>query len=246
MQSFAHAEQERIRRHLLRAERLARRAETSYLDRSRRLVRALLLDELGRYRRRRRFPKNRDHRTSTPYFIDADGTRCAVAHLLELGGESALVARIAKERNNALVHELADEERLLAWLSAAGLTVEDAARIQPTYGCPDPLARVCGKTNGNVGVVEAEIVEPPVQSRTTARIVGVHGTAEGFAVGDNVQVQTGTGRQGSILVVPIAPWNEIGGGDAGELWHRGLVLPRETPNCNETGGIFSRRPVLTS
>ena len=44
-----------------------------------------------------------------------------MAHLLELGGEGALVERIARERNHARVRELVDEPRLLAWLEAAGL-----------------------------------------------------------------------------------------------------------------------------
>ena len=66
-----------------------------------------------------------------PYFIDADGTRCAMAHLLELGGAAALVARIANEKNNAFVEELANGQELPAWLDASGLSVAEAARIQP-------------------------------------------------------------------------------------------------------------------
>lgn len=63
-----------------------------------RLVRALLLQALAEYRAAGRFPKNRDFAQKTPYFIDANGTRCAMAHLMELGGEPDLVAAIARER----------------------------------------------------------------------------------------------------------------------------------------------------
>ena len=69
-----------------------------------------------------------------PYFVDAKGVRCAMAHLLEAGGERELVQRIARERNNAFVRDLADESRLLAWLAAAGLT----ACRKPSSKSPKP------------------------------------------------------------------------------------------------------------
>jgi hypothetical protein len=65
--------------------------------------------------------------------VDAAGTRCAIAHLIEAAGEGALVAEIARTRNNAWVREPADDPRVVAWLDANGLTLEEAARIQPSY-----------------------------------------------------------------------------------------------------------------
>ena len=58
------------------------------------------------------FPRNPDFRKPTPYFVDADGTRCAVAHLIEASGELELVQAVATRRNNATVHALADEPGL--------------------------------------------------------------------------------------------------------------------------------------
>ncbi len=112
-------ERRRVQRHLRRAERSARRAPVAALDPMRRLVRALLLDELAAYRARGLFPRNLDAPGRTPVFVDALGTRCAVAHLLDASGESALVDAIAARRNLATVDELADEARLAAWLHAA-------------------------------------------------------------------------------------------------------------------------------
>jgi hypothetical protein len=122
-------ETERVAHHIHRAEAVAAGRDVSTLTRLQRIVRRLLLRELTRYREASRFPKNGSFTILTPYFIDASGTRCAMAHLLELGGERELVARIASERNNAYVRELADEPRLLAWLQAAGFTVAEAAAI---------------------------------------------------------------------------------------------------------------------
>src|SRR5438034_8792357 len=77
----------RVARHLGRAELIARRAAPSGLDPVRRLVRRLLLCELARYRTRGSFPRNDCARRPIPVFVDADGTLCAVAQLLELSGE---------------------------------------------------------------------------------------------------------------------------------------------------------------
>jgi hypothetical protein len=79
-------ERRRVRAHLRRAERSARRASTAHLDPLRRRVRALLLDELAAYRARGLFPRNITVSGFNPVFVDDVGTRCAVAHLLDVAG----------------------------------------------------------------------------------------------------------------------------------------------------------------
>lgn len=148
-------EQQRVTAHLQNAERLASSRDVSSLDPLRQLVRELLLSELANYRAAGRFPKNPGFAELTPTFVDAEGTRCAMAHLLEVGGERDLVAKIAAERNHARVRELADEPLLLAWLDAAGLTVEEAAVIQPGYSCTTPAGCVCGQ-----GLVQTLPIKP--------------------------------------------------------------------------------------
>jgi hypothetical protein len=169
----------------------------------RRTVRALLLDELARYRRRGRFPKNRDFAERTPYFIDRAGTRCAMAHLLEVGGERELVQKIAREQNNARVRELAGEPRLLAWLDAAGLTVEEAAEIQPSY-CAAAKDCVCRFA---VGVLEGRVLsvseDYPLIASVTVEVI--HGELPLFSVGEVLDVALQATPPSDTLLIPVSP-----------------------------------------
>lgn len=197
------AEIARVTHHIERAERHAARREASRLGHVQRILRQLLLRELGRYRAGGRFPINRDFGERTPYFIDASGTRCAMAHLLELGGAGALVERIARERNNAWIRELVDEPGLLAWLDAAGLTVEEAAAIQPSY-CSDVTDCVCG---GSFSFVEYPVpargvLEGVVQANGMARVERTYGDSLGIAIGDEVQLSAMT-PAGTRILAPI-------------------------------------------
>ncbi|MDB4931641.1 MAG: hypothetical protein JWM10_4125, partial [Myxococcaceae bacterium] len=69
----------------------------------------------------------------TPVFVDGDGARCAMAALIESTGDGALVDRVARAHNLAAVRELAGDPGLVAWLDRNGLTLAEAARIQPSY-----------------------------------------------------------------------------------------------------------------
>lgn len=128
-------ETERIRSHLLEVEADLRAADVSHLDAPRRAARARLLGWLGEYRERGVFPHNHTHPGErVPVFVDGHGTACAVGHLLLTGGEEALVRAVVEADNNVRVPELAHSAPLRAWLDANGLTLEEAARIQPAYG----------------------------------------------------------------------------------------------------------------
>jgi hypothetical protein len=92
------------------------------------------MDWLREYRDAGEFPRNdRFQDRSMPFFRDADSALCAMAYLIERSGRGDLVDRIASTRNNAFIAELADESQLLGWLDSVGLSVTEAARIQPTY-----------------------------------------------------------------------------------------------------------------
>jgi hypothetical protein len=56
-----------------------------------------------------------------------------MAYLLERSGRRDLVDRIAMTRNNAFIAELANDPALRVWLDSVGVSVTEAARIQPTY-----------------------------------------------------------------------------------------------------------------
>jgi hypothetical protein len=176
-------ERERVRRHLAGAEQ-AVRARTLALDPVRALNRALLLDELGRYRRRGRFPQNHDSRRQIPAFIDRHGARCAVAHLMEISGQGELVQHVARVWNDARVRDLMRLPELSLWLDAAGLSAEEAARIQPEY-CFLSEAEACFCQQGGLpGVAVGTLLE--VGQVALVRIDRIEGEAPGLSVGDEV------------------------------------------------------------
>ncbi len=128
----AQREHARVRAHLEGALRevTAGRAPASQAARSRRRT---VLERLRDYIDAGAYPINDVSRDPTPIFIDRRGNRCAVAALLEATGEHALVNRIADAENLARVAQLARHGALRSWLRQYGLSVDDAARIQPAY-----------------------------------------------------------------------------------------------------------------
>jgi hypothetical protein len=192
-------EQARVRDHLVGAERSARWRRPR-LEPLTALCRTLLLDELSRYRRLGRFPRNVARGTQPmPQFIDQRGTRCAVAHLMEVSGQGELVRHIAKTDNNARLRRLARLPELRAWLSASGLSLDEAARIQPEY-CFLSEAEACfcqsgGLTNLALGTVVA--LEP---ASVQVRVDRVEGESLGFNVGDRAPLELGSGELGQQVL----------------------------------------------
>jgi hypothetical protein len=96
-------------------------------------MRLVQLQRLAAYRDRGQFPLNEgqaDH--AVPIFVDQHDTACAVGQLMRWSGWSDEVAAI--ERSNNLVY-VPDARRSAAtsWVLASGLTIEEAALIQPGY-----------------------------------------------------------------------------------------------------------------
>ncbi|HYK10348.1 MAG TPA: hypothetical protein VEV39_06090 [Gemmatimonadales bacterium] len=130
------AETARIRTHLATAEAELRRADVSVLTDAQRRARLRNLDVLHQYWVHGVFPVNTDFPGHlVPYFVDRFGTRCAMAYLIERSGRGDLVARIAGT-HNAYIGQLKGDAELGAWLRDNGLSVAEAARIQPTYRSP--------------------------------------------------------------------------------------------------------------
>jgi hypothetical protein len=135
--AFHRSELARLRTHFDSVLAELRGRDVANLDRNQRRTRAYLIRTLERYRDAGVFPHNHDFPGErVPYFRDEHGTLCAMAYLVAATGRSDLVDAIAAQRNNAYVPELATDPRLGAWLDSVGLTVAEAARIQPTYGRP--------------------------------------------------------------------------------------------------------------
>jgi hypothetical protein len=142
-ESAAARESARIAAHLAEVEAELRAADVSHLTSAQRASRAGHIEVLRRYRESGVFPHNHDFPAErVPYFVDEHGTLCAMAYLISQSGGDDLVSRVAGTANNARIAELADDAELLAWLEEAGLSVEEAGRIQPMYGCcwPEPAS----------------------------------------------------------------------------------------------------------
>src|SRR5262249_26034069 len=139
------ADRARIQRHLADVERELRARDVSDMPEDPRRARAANLDRLHEYWVKGVFPHNDSFvGRRVPFFIDAEGRACAVAYLpLESGGTEA-AHDVAAGMNNARVHDMTSPA-LAQWLARSGLTLEEAARIQPDYcACPDIESPVCG------------------------------------------------------------------------------------------------------
>lgn len=128
-------ETRRIQGHLLDVEGALRRKATDALSAAQRERRNTALNWLREYRERGEFPHNHTHADGrVPVFVDEHGTPCAVAYLLQRSGRGDLVKEIAGADNNVYAWELAADARFSEWLDETGLTLGEAARIQPQYG----------------------------------------------------------------------------------------------------------------
>ncbi len=129
------AETARVRAHLLAAEQFLRARSTSGLNRTQLERRAANIAVLREYRSRGQFPHNTEFpNRRVPYFMDSEGTLCALPYLMARSGDRDLVNQVAATHNNAYVAELAGNAEVTEWLTREGLTLEEAALIQPMHG----------------------------------------------------------------------------------------------------------------
>lgn len=128
------AEIARLRHHFDSVDVELRSRDVSGLTRAQQAKRAQLTGWLREYRDAATFPRNDRFRVPPPFFRDANGALCAMAYLIDRSGRRDIVDKVAATRNNAYIRELADDPALISWLDGAGLTVTEAARIQPSYG----------------------------------------------------------------------------------------------------------------
>jgi hypothetical protein len=133
------AEAARIEKHLSDVESRLRDSPVGHLSVDQRHARAETLDWLAEYRSARVYPHNHVlPGERTPVFVDPHGTPCAVGYLLLRSGRDELVEEVVRADNLVRVPDLAGEPRLEDWLEERGLTLEEAAAIQPAYGGTPP------------------------------------------------------------------------------------------------------------
>ncbi|MEO8171569.1 MAG: hypothetical protein ABI581_00745 [Sediminibacterium sp.] len=124
----------RIRTHLEYAENLLRNREVSSLPAELKVKRNHLLNLLHNYWTNGVFPKNYDYADQRkPCFIDKDGTICAVGYLVE----QTTSRKVAENINNKHKYDevlLMNDQTVDNWILTSGLSKEECAIIQPTYG----------------------------------------------------------------------------------------------------------------
>jgi hypothetical protein len=86
------------------------------------------------YRNRGQFPLNEGQAShAVPIFVDEHDTACAVGQLMRQSGRDREVSGIRDANNLVYVPDVA-EGPLVAWTLKSGITLEEAALIQPSYG----------------------------------------------------------------------------------------------------------------
>ncbi len=128
----------RIRTHLEYVENLLRNKDVSTLSADLKTKRNHLLDLLHDYWTNGIFPKNYDYADQRkPCFIDKDGTICAVGYLVEQTTSRQVAVDInSKHKYDELL--AMNNSTVDKWVLTSGLTKEECAMIQPTYG-PSPV-----------------------------------------------------------------------------------------------------------
>ena len=223
------AEIVRIRAHLLQAERELLVANVSSLSPRQLHNRARHIETLRRYREQGVFPHNHvvsDRRV--PVFIDEHGTHCAVGHLIAQSGKTQLARRISAQRNLARVPELTDERELVAWLDDAGLSLAEAARIQPTYGPRRDETRYPLFTAAAVGAAAGVSALNLMADRegSTWWLPGALGLASGAAAGTVALLAHRDDRPNDDINSRLIGVNVAAGLLSGFVGTRALVLGR--------------------
>lgn len=126
----------RIKTHLEYAENLLRNKDVTHLTPQLQRNRKLMLDLLHDYWTNGIFPKNYDYTDQRkPCFIDKDGTICAVGYLVEQTAGRDIAEQINTKFKYSEVLAM-DDEMVDNWIAQSGLTKEECATIQPSYGNP--------------------------------------------------------------------------------------------------------------
>ena len=111
--------------------------------------REALLNQLEGYAKAQKFPKNIFHDKRQPYFVDHEGTHCAVAYLMKESGATALVQEVSRTYNFDYLLDMPKAD-LLNWGSENGFTLNELALIQPGYPPQTAYEPVGEGTNGPV------------------------------------------------------------------------------------------------
>jgi len=226
------SEADRIRAHLTSVLAELRSAPPRDLTPGQQRARAETLRWLEEYRDRGVFPHN--HLPTggrVPVFVDPHGTPCAVGYLLLRSGEQDLVREVVETDNLVRVPELRDEARVAGWLEDRGLTLAEAARIQPTYGPRDPDF---GESGYGTETVSTSVVTAAV----TAFALAVEKDTDRTDWIGWAAVGTGLAHSGflaaSLVEDEVPAWQQFANG-IGALLSGAIALSRFSADGEEEG-----------
>lgn len=154
--------------HLLQIEKLLRKRQVEYLPATLQRKRNQTLDMLYNYALKGDFPKNRRHINRQPYFIDDDGTYCAVGYLMKMTGADEVAKKINQTQNFLYLADIRTDG-LMNWVANSGFTFDELALIQPSYGGEWPSC-ITEMHYNNQGADVGEYIEI---HRTTGWLVGM-------------------------------------------------------------------------
>ncbi|HUQ20187.1 MAG TPA: hypothetical protein VM099_11295 [Gemmatimonadaceae bacterium] len=183
----------RLRAHFDSVDSELRARNVSNLTAVQRQHRAALVKWLKEYRDAGVFPINDKFAGRlVPFFRDSHGVLCAMAYLIDRSGRGDIVDKVARARNNAFIHELSDDPTLIEWLNENGLSVDEAARIQPSYdgiGFPGAENRVSSDFaittmllgGGAMAFTGINIVRPTLTGEAAGALVGIAAILNGLS-----------------------------------------------------------------
>ena len=126
-------EQQLIQLHLFETEKLLRKRDVCNFSPVLKENRTKNLDVLHQYLVAGVFPLNTKHQERQPYFIDDNNVYCAVGFLMKESGADDVARDINKRQNYSYLVDI-HHEKLMSWVQQSGLTFDELALIQPTYG----------------------------------------------------------------------------------------------------------------
>jgi hypothetical protein len=224
----------RLRAHFDSVDAELRHAKALQLTPSQRAARATLIGWLREYRDAGRFPRNdRFPALAMPFFRDGHGALCAMAYLIERSGRRDLVDRIASTRNNAFLAELAEDPALRVWLDSVGVSVTEAARIQPTYA-PNAeayVARYDSAWNQRDTSAVSRLLAPRYQYFTSRG--GVSSRAETMAMLSDPGYRLEHARRSEIAVSWSGPVVVVSSRWQGQGTYRGQPF-KDDQRCGQT------------
>jgi hypothetical protein len=225
----------RLRAHFDSVDAELRHANALHFTSSQRRARATLIGWLQEYRDAGQFPRNdRFPELAMPFFRDGHGALCAMAYLIERSGRRDLVDRVALTRNNAFIAELANDPELRVWLDSVGLSVTEAARIQPTYAWKEVgalVARYDSAWNQRDTIAVSRLLAPQYQYFTSRG--GVSSRSETMAMLSAPDYRLEQANRSEIAVSLSGPVAVVSSRWRGHGTYRGQPF-KDDQRCGQT------------